>query len=1003
MSFALGSFGTSTGSTGFGQANFGAKPVGSATTFQAPAFGANTSMFGNTGTATTQASGGLFGSPASTFGAQQTTGGFGAATGTTGFGGFGATTSGGSLFGTPAASTGGIFGAPTQPTGVGTTQGATGTGLFGSSTNTAFGAPKPAFGFGTGTSSGLFGQPQAQPAQTTGLFAQPTSQPAPTGSMFGGSTFGASTFGSTAAAGPVGTTIKFNPPTGSDSMVKNNTQQTISTSHQCISCMKDYENKSLEELRFEDYSAGRKVPGAGTQPGGMFGSTTAQQPSSFFPQQQQQQQKPLFGSTATTGIGTGTGLFGQQPQQSNSVFGKPIGFSQPATSTTQPFAFGQTQPAQPASIFGQPAAQQAKPFGTTSLFGSPAATTQPSSFGTPVATQSQFGFGTPQQTAAMFSTPKPAFGATTTTSSFGFAPTSTPSAASSLFSNKPQGTGFGTAAPFGATTTSAAPAHFGTFTNNNLFTASTAAPNAFGAKPATTGIGFGAPTTAAPPFGFGQQSTGTSLFGNNAANTAAKPLFSSTGFGTGFGNSFGSTPAIGTAPLGGATSTSMPFGVNSAGGAVNFGGTQQMAPNTITSPQLPVHQYILTLSEMSQTSDYPLFRKMLEPSGKREELIKSSATTSSPAPPPQYRVSPLPVNKIRPKPLLNGMANTSGRRPVFEGLSDEDEAEDMASPTVQPKADLFVPRRMVKKLQMKTINLDTTADVSQDLDSDSKIAPYTPNTEEEASAVDARADLRNREDLDDSVAVLIRRPPVSVPALNSPAILERSCVLDETGLGEGDQTVVEDIQIPAVVDEVVPVHPAGLVLRRIGYYTIPSMEELATQGLDQDGKCIVESFTVGRHNYGHILYNGPMDVANLNLDEIVLFHHKTVTVYPEDAKKPDEGEGLNRRAEITLDRVWPVDKSTGDYIKDPDRLSAMKYEDRLARTAHRLQAKFIEYRPETGSWVFRVNHFSKYGLEDSDEDDEILPLPAKVATLPQGQAAQVNVVNPGMFINNNVE
>jgi hypothetical protein len=67
--------------------------------------------------------------------------------------------------------------------------------------------------------------------------------------------------------------------------------------------MKEYENKSLEELRYEDYLAGRKNPGAATtQPGGMFGASTAQT-GSFFgqqQQQQQQQQKPLFGAPATS-------------------------------------------------------------------------------------------------------------------------------------------------------------------------------------------------------------------------------------------------------------------------------------------------------------------------------------------------------------------------------------------------------------------------------------------------------------------------------------------------------------------------------------------------------------------------------------------------------------------------------------------------------------------------------------------------------------------------------
>lgn len=76
----------------------------------------------------------------------------------------------------------------------------------------------------------------------------------------------------------------------------------------------------------------------------------------------------------------------------------------------------------------------------------------------------------------------------------------------------------------------------------------------------------------------------------------------------------------------------------------------------------------------------------------------------------------------------------------------------------------------------------------------------------------------------------------------------------------------------------------------------------------------------------------------------------------------------------------------------------MRYEERLARAAHRLQAKFIEYRPETGSWVFRVNHFSKYGLEDSDEENELPLVPPKIATLPttQGQATQTNSTSVGI-------
>ena len=80
--------------------------------------------------------------------------------------------------------------------------------------------------------------------------------------------------------------------------------------------------------------------------------------------------------------------------------------------------------------------------------------------------------------------------------------------------------------------------------------------------------------------------------------------------------------------------------------------------------------------------------------------------------------------------------------------------------------------------------------------------PITP-AEERPALPDSRPDHRMREELDDSLTVLkIRRPTVAY--FDQSTVLERSAMLDETGVGEGEVTVAEEISETAEEETMPP-------------------------------------------------------------------------------------------------------------------------------------------------------------------------------------------------------
>ncbi|XP_014603478.1 PREDICTED: nuclear pore complex protein Nup98-Nup96 [Polistes canadensis] len=970
-------FNTATQSSPFGQSAF-SKPI-TTTSFgigTTPVFGSsNTSLFSSkpAGSSTS----GLFGNTTTPPAFRQQT------TTQPSFGAFGTTSTNTNLFGTQQNATPNLFGTSTA------------TSAFGQGNKTG------GFSFGSPASNNLFGQPQPTTQQVT-----PFGQTNTTGTtnLFGTTTGFSSTPANTAMTGTV---VKFTPLITTDSMTKNGTAHSISGRHCCIVSMKEYENKSYEELRFEDYSVGRKGPQGPQGPNtGLFGS--AAQPSPFG-------NTAAGTSTAATGFSGMSGGFGTTSQSgSNNLFGKPMtNFGgQPAT-TANTFGFNSTTNT---NLFGNNT--QAKPFGTaapTSLFPTnntnQTAGTGFGNINTTPNTGFASTFGTqPNQTIGLFGQNKSAFNIPATSTGTGFTnfgQTSVSNSGTSLFNTKPAMTGFGVST-FGSTP---APLSFGTNTgfNTGQNTGNSLFNSSF--KPAGQSPGFSFGSTGTPSTGLGTN-TGLNLGGGSTLFGQQKPsgVFGNTG-NTTFNNpgSFGGT--------------SFAFGTNNTMPGQGTGLLSGLAPNQVKpSGNVPVHEQILALVS-SPFGDSPLLKNLLPASGKTEELLKPTNAASRMLNSPQYKVA---TSNKSPKLKTRMVSNTQlSKKSLFEGLEEEDPVLSEAfQPRPNAKRLVLRPKPItnsttessnenseshakndsreerldnsslhnssIEAVDKENKNVETNKQFSSDRKSstswlrstfprkgkslcddelfEGQRSPFSESNNSQEiinntiSELNAHNNLNNQSDADianfpDSVlsGSLVDRSSIDLTS----QITDTSQELDANLLSSSQNNWSNNL--------------AQVTLQRVGYYTIPSLDKLDDY-VDVCAKtCIVPNFTVVRDGYGNVYFPDSFDIYGLNLDEIVHFRHKEVIIYPDDEKKPPIGQGLNRKAQVTLEKVWPHDKTRHEPITDPHRIAAMNYEEKLRKVSAKHDTKFLEYRPETGSWVFKVDHFSKYGLSDSDEEDNNVP------------------------------
>lgn len=153
------------------------------------------------------------------------------------------------------------------------------------------------------------------------------------------------------------------------------------------------------------------------------------------------------------------------------------------------------------------------------------------------------------------------------------------------------------------------------------------------------------------------------------------------------------------------------------------------------------------------------------------------------------------------------------------------------------------------------------------------------------------------------------------------------------------------------------------------YWMSPTKEEIQNMNRVQRQK--VSDFTVGRESVGYVKFKVPVDLNSVDIDNIfhniVILEPRSATVYPNAAKKPPVGKGLNVPAVISLENSWPRASRKGKSI------SVTKHVERLKRIP---DTKLENYNAETGEWTFSVEHFTTYGLEESDDED-VKPAPSQ--------------------------
>eukprot|EP01041_Mallomonas_annulata_P003522 gene3522-7007_t len=924
--------GNKTGNLAATGGGFGGISTGFGSTTAAPSFGSSLSSSSPFGSAGTTLSGAFGASAASPFGSTAaTSSGFGSTT--TGMSSFGSTG-----FGAAQGQQQSMFGSSPSK-GLGTTP-AFGAGGFGAGATTGFGAAKPT-GFGATTGAPAFGQ-----AAGTSAFGAPTTGFGGATTGFGGG--GTTGFGAGATTGGFGTgTTGFGTGTTGG-----------------------FGTGSTGFGAATGFGAGTTTGfGAGTTTGG-FGTTG-------------------FGTGTTGGFGTGTtGGFGTGT----------TGFGATGASTAAP-AFGATGFGATSTGFGA----------TSTGFGAPATT----------------GFGSAGR----------GFGATGTTPGFGaagggFGSTGfgAPGATTTGFGTGLSGsTGFGST--FGAQGTQGAAGGFGAAPTTN-FGFGGAAGGGFGAAPATSS-GLGSTT------GFGGMGATTGGFGGGFKSTFGMPGSGSStmGFGVGgggqqtayqYGGMGGQGGMMAAAAAAGPQMSSLPS--HSTGALATMFEKLQQRKHDV----LEVHLTGDEKTNQSQGNQYQTGYGAgtgIGGGGGTLQMGGSSSGIGMPRSIYPRTTTSIASRSVRPRGYSSpaargGLSSTAINMgggggagggmlspEVFRGRSAQRLVIDPTLGDFDPGADLPMPNLPPVPSSSPT-GLTPTVSFSPSLNghsssnqnhhhhdhvtstpssssnvfrlAQSSSPPGTGTTALNPSHI-TMSESTMLSQTNENISSSLSSPPPSVSfngyqtsttaTATSPGAWLRHRQREELS-AEKNTTAVNSSSHSSYVP----------ILTKPGYFTNPDIKLL--QQMNSSELKSIPKFAILRPNIGRIEWEGETDIRGLNLDEIVKIEQGSVDVYEDtsESEKPPVGQGLNKSAIILLQNIFPKEN-----ISTKKRL---EFVDKLQKCCVNAGSEFLDYDSETGDWVFRAAHFSRYGLGDDDSDDEIMDTTTAAITKKDNMRLQLDKRQP---------